>query len=457
MKMRLSGIFISRRAGLLAASVFLYIPVFAQRALEEYIQEGLRRNLALRQKEISIVESENALRIAKSYFLPSLDLLGDYTSGQGGRSISLPLGDLLNPVYRSLNELTEQDRFSLVANASENFFPKNFYDVKIRTSVPLLNTDLLGNTKLQAVRTTKTAQDADAFRRQLVFDIQAGYYRYLQARASVHIYESARSVIDKNMQYQASRVRNGAAVPASLQRLRSERARMDADVTFARNEVGKARRSFNFLLDRDAEDSIIADFRVVDVLVAGAPSVDVSSREELQMAYADLQIRKTSLQISRLSRLPRINAFVDVGSQASDWRYNADSRYYLAGVQVLIPVFRGLRTNLNVRQRALEVQAAEVRVSEVARQLALAANIARSDYASAVSNFLAAREQLKAAESYFSIIGKGYREGVDSLLEFLDAQNQLTTSQLQLNVRACEVMIARARMERETASSPLPH
>lgn len=338
----------SRGVRLLAAFVFVCMPAFGQDALETYIEEGLRSNLALRQKEMSVMQAENAVRIAKSYFLPSLDLLGDYTSGQGGRSISVPLGDLLNPVYRSLNELTE-DRFAPVANATEDFLPRNFYDVRIRTSVPLLNTDLTGNRKIQEVREVMTALEADAFRRQLVFDIQASYYRYVAARASIGIHVSALSVLDKNIEYQSSRIRNGAAVPATLQRLRSERARVGADLTSARNAAGNARRYFNFLLDRDAEDSIAIDFTPVDILPVEALSADVSAREELRIAHEDLRIQKTSLQISRLRRLPRINAFVDVGSQASDWRYDAHSRYYLAGVQIVIPVFRGFRTSLDLR------------------------------------------------------------------------------------------------------------
>src|SRR5688572_30753872 len=126
------------------ATVFLLLisrSAFSQQPLEHYVAEGLKNNLVIQQKNISLKQAENALRIARNQFLPSIQLLADYTSGDGGRSISLPVGDLLNPVYQSLNQLTQSDQFPLIQNVDENFFPKNFYDAKVRTSLPIINTD----------------------------------------------------------------------------------------------------------------------------------------------------------------------------------------------------------------------------------------------------------------------------------------------------------------------------
>src|ERR1043165_8259733 len=77
----------------------------AQSQLDAYVQEGLKSNLVLQQKNLSLEQAQRSLQIARSYFLPSVNLLGDYISGDGGRSIAIPIGDLLNPVYASLNEM----------------------------------------------------------------------------------------------------------------------------------------------------------------------------------------------------------------------------------------------------------------------------------------------------------------------------------------------------------------
>ncbi|MBK8884572.1 MAG: TolC family protein [Bacteroidales bacterium] len=121
------------------------IIVNAQVSLEKYIETGLKNNLVLQQKNISLENAMNALKTANRLFFPSVDFEGDYQSGDGGRSISFPVGDMLNPVYRTLNQLTSSDAFPEISNMETNFFPQNFYDLKVRTSLPIINSDLIYN------------------------------------------------------------------------------------------------------------------------------------------------------------------------------------------------------------------------------------------------------------------------------------------------------------------------
>ena len=57
-----------------------------------------------------------------------------------------------------------------------------------------------------------------------------------------------------------------------------------------------------------------------------------------------------------------------------------------------------------------------------------------SALASAWAACKATEKQLVAARAYFNLIDKGFKEGANSLLEFMDARNQLTTSALQRNI-----------------------
>jgi len=163
-------------------------------------------------------------------------------------------------------------------------------------------------------------------------------------------------------------------------------------------------------------------------------------------------INESALRLTRLSRLPKVNAFLDLGSQAVSWSVNENSKYYLFGVQLSMPLFSGFRTNHSIRQQSLEIQKTQLNLNYTSQQLNLAAKVASNDLQTAKQNYSATREQLKSAQSYFNLIEKGYQQGVNSLIEFLDARNQLTLSLLQQNVRLYEMFIASAKVERETAS-----
>lgn len=439
----------------LSLFIFAYHMGFTQTVLDDYVEAGLKNNVVLQQKKISYAQAENALRIAKSYFLPSVSLLADYTSGRGGRNISLPLGDLLNPVYRSLNALTEGNAFPDVPNVSQDFFPYNFYDVRLRTSVPLLNTDLIQRRKIQGLAVVMQQHEVDMYKRQLIFEIKAAYYHYLAARASIEIHENAVALVEKNVKISEALLRNGKALPSALHRLRSEREKAKAELTAATSTANNAATYFNFLLNRDPAEAIALSFSIEPDQLQEALPQTTRAREEVKMMATALEIQETTLMMEQLKRLPKVNAFVDVGSQDVNWEYDGDSRYYLVGIQLSIPLFHGSRTNRNIRQHELEIQKTQLKFEDTKSQMVVAVTVARNELSATIQNFAAARKQLKSAESYFHLMVNGYREGVESLLSFLDARNHLIISRLHLNLRTFELMIAYAKVERETASYPL--
>lgn len=442
--------------GLISTLVFMLTSgiLLAQSVLDNYVEEGLKNNLVLQQKNISLQQAQQSLQIARSYFLPSVSLLSDYTSGEGGRSISIPVGDLLNPVYTSLNQMTQSDAFPQVENVEQNFFPKNFYDARVRTSIPLINTDLYVNRNIQSQQVMLKQYELDAYKRQLVLDIKTAYYNQLTAEASVKIYESALSLVNKNIEINESLLRNGKSLPANVMRSKSEAERVRADLNNARNQVINARKYFNFLLNQDLDREVNTSTSLLEniSLTIDTTSIGVNNREEVQMIKTVQQINQSSLQMNKLNRLPKVNAFLDLGTQGSDWKYNNDTRYYLVGVQLSLPLFQGFRNATAIRQNKLEIQKTQQNLMHTTRQLELATTVAKNDLQTTIQNYQAAQEQLKSAQSYYNLIEKGYKEGVNSLIEFLDARNQLTSSQIQLNLRQLEILTAAARVERETAS-----
>ncbi len=437
---------------IMGISMILSTALHAQTILDSYIQEGLKSNLVLQQKTISWGQAQQSLQVARSYFLPSVNLLTDYVSGEGGRSISMPIGDLLNPVYASLNQITQSDQFPHVENVDQNFFPKNFYDARVRTSMPLINTDLYLNRTIQGQQVMMKQFELAAYKRQLVFDIKSAYFIYLGANAAVKIYESGLQLVNKNVEINESLLRNGKSLPANYLRSKSEAERVKAELNSAQNRAANARKYFNFLLNRDLDAEIETSYNVSDAEPVDTTYLAVEGREELHMLRTAKEINQSTLRLTKLSRIPKVSAFFDLGSQAADWRVNDKSGYYLVGVQLSMPLFQGFRTNHTIRQNTLEIEKNQLNISHTTQQLNLAAMVAKNDLQTATQNYVASREQLKSSQSYFNLVEKGYQQGINSLIEFLDGRNQLTLSQLQQNVRLYEMLIASAKVERETAS-----
>lgn len=78
--------------------------------------------------------------------------------------------------------------------------------------------------------------------------------------------------------------------------------------------------------------------------------------------------------------------------------------------------------------------------------------VSRNNAVSAYNSYLASQKQLQASQQYFRLIDKGYREGINSFIEFLDARTSLTNAQLQTNIQHYKVLATLADFERQTAS-----
>ena len=75
--------------------------------------------------------------------------------------------------------------------------------------------------------------------------------------------------------------------------------------------------------------------------------------------------------------------------------------------------------------------------------------LAKNELISQKAALESATKKLSSATAYFRLVERGYREGVNSLIEFIDARNQLTTASLQKNLSTYKLLKANAQLERQ--------
>ena len=426
-------------------------------ALDSYVRQGLERNIVVQQKSISLEMALLSLKMANGMFAPSVSLLGNFTSGEGGRSISFPIGDIMNPVYTTLNQLTASDQFPRMENVNTNFFPRNFYDVRARTSMPLLNTDLIYNKKIMGQQVLLQEYEVQVYQRELVRNIKVAYFNYLSAREGVVIYQSALTRAQEGKRVNEALLANGKGLPAYVLRSQAEIENIKAQLVDAERQVENGRLYFNFLLNREGTEEINTDFvpELSTVTTLLAEDAVPTQREELLQIKTAQELNQQVLKMNKLFWAPRVSGFVDLGAQAENMEYSSKANYYLYGFQLEMPLFSGFTNRHRISQSRLDVRNAELNVDQVNRQLRLSTEVSRNALVSAFQNYQSALKQLEAAQSYQRLIEKGYKEGVNTFIEAVDARNQLTSAELLVRVNLYRVLVAEASLEREMASYPL--
>ena len=120
-----------------------------------------------------------------------------------------------------------------------------------------------------------------------------------------------------------------------------------------------------------------------------------------------------------------------------------------------MPIFAGFTNKYKISQSKLDVKNTELTRLHVNQQLNMTAQVSKNSLITSYQNYLSAQKQLEAAQSYQRLIEKGYKEGINTFIEAIDARNQLTSAQLLVTLNQYRVLIAEANLERETSSYAL--
>jgi outer membrane protein len=449
--------FLLRRVLLTVLLLLLWLcsfPIQAQpNSLENYIELGLRNNVVLQQKNLDVKKAWYALKTAESLFMPTVSFQTAYQSGAGGRSISLPVGDLMNPVYTTLNQLTGSEKFPSIANVDQAFLPTNFYDAKIRTMLPIFNRDLIFNRKIEEHKFELEKLTVATYRQELARNIKVAYYTYFSALKGISIYESTLALAKENVRTNEKLLQNGKGLPAHLVRSTSELDHIRSKITEAQKAAENAALYVNFLVNRNSKDPIDShvdwskELDKVSALLALEP--DIAKRPEVNLAAGFIKLQSVILQMNEKFWLPKLNGFLDLGSQAGNFDFNTKSRYYNVGLQVELPLYAGKRNLYKIKQAQLDQEKAHWSLESTTQQVALTAASAQNNLMAAYQLYQSSLKRVESAASYQRLIERGFQEGINSFLEDIDARNLLTTAQLQANLNLFHVLITAANLERE--------
>lgn len=443
-------------------SLFLFVvttSLFAQNSvLEAYIQEGLQSNLQLRQEHLNYQRSVEQFNQARALFYPQVSANASYTFADGGRTIQFPVGDLLNGVYATLNQLTDTQTFPQLENVDVQFLPNNFHETKLRIVQPIFNPEIYFNYKAQ--KELISVQDAQkkAYENELKYNITSAYYQYLQAQEGVAVLKETRSLILALTRLNKSLVDNGKATKDVVLQAEYELSKIDHQLSDAEKNKDVAQAYFNFLLNKDFAAPIIADTTLTSALAASQSldelkSAALSNRAEIQQAQNGVHASQQVIELSKGNALlPKLALVGDVGYQGFGYQFDDEQRYWLVQFSLTWDLWRGGERRSKTQQARIEHQVVENKMEQLKRQIELQVIQAYRTREAAQQSYLAARSGVKNAEKSFGIIRTKYNEGQVILLEYLDAQNKLTTSRLSETLSTYELLRAEAALQRTIAN-----
>ena len=385
-------------------------------ALADSLRDVVDRAIA-RHPDMGIVRKDRAaideeLRQARALRLPSVDLRAEtgpqYTDSPATRARAGQTGDGEASLWRSLGSLT----------VTQNLFDGKFTESEIAR---------------QQWRKTSAGGRIEETALSVGLDAVEAYIDVLRNRENLRIAEE-NVAMHRRLRDSIETLRRGgggtagdtAQADARLAAARAAQARI-------RGDLRKAEADFNRVVgELPGQLDPVTPPAIADGGVDGAIARAMVHHPALSIARADLEVAQAELRSTRSTLYPR----VDLEVSALQGRDIDGVRGDESGLSALAV----LRWNLyrggadKARERELKWRAAEERekVEKARRRVERDVRTSYYAYDTAKARVGILRQQVAANEKVVEIYGQQFAIGARSLLDLLDAQNELFLSRLGL-------------------------
>lgn len=426
-------------------------------AAERAVTTALAGNLALQGREIDVEQARAQLQEAKSRFLPRLDFAARYTMADGGRTIDLPIGDLMNPVYGALglSQRAENQSIPLLRGREQ--------ETKLRLTQPLYRPEIARAAR--ASREQLAAQEAAvaAYRRELREAVLTAYFRHWQAVGAVRILESAQAVTAEALRVNRLLAEAEKVTPDRVLRAQADDLAVRQQLAEAQRDRNQARAYFNYLLNRplgtEIESPAEEELLGLQTTLGEQPKwsgLGVARREELVALERGVAAAAAVESMRTAARQPTLGLAVEGGVQGESYRTGKGADFVAASVVAEVNLFDGRQRQSAIAQARADRRKAELQLAEARQQLELQLQQAVDEFTAAQVALAAARERREAAQQGFALVAAREREGLANQLTFLDARNELTRAELNFEIVRQRLFISASAVDRAAALSPLP-
>ncbi|MFN8339495.1 MAG: TolC family protein [Saprospiraceae bacterium] len=418
--------YISNKCRIVTFISLALLPMWAYcQDFDPLVRQAWANNQELKAKHFQLESATQALLEAKAMYGPEVKFGVQYTLAAGGRSIALLVGDLLNPVYSTLNQLTQSNAFPQIQNVKEQFLPNNFYDARFRVSQPIYYPDLAINKRLKTELIEQKNLEIKAFKRMISKQVMQAYIQYAATQHVINIYQSADTLLAEAKRSTHSMIKNGVALPTALSRLENQNAELISQKTEATANHANAAHYLRFLLGLNDNDEL----PVVEEVYQMPPNAlaSGSEREELLQLNQAIKLQTLSIEKENNFYLPKLAAQLDAGSQDYNFGWQP---YAILGVNLEMNIFDSKKHSYRKQSAKTEIAAIQATYEQADQQIELQRQIAKENLDAAIVQANVYESRIKATKKIYDEVFTKYKIGNASYIELIDAQNQFTSIQL---------------------------
>ena len=398
--------------------------------LQQAVQEALQANLDLQSAGRMVRAGEQAVAEARSSLLPRIDI------ATGARAV-------------------DEDRARLSGGAS----PERAWTGSASGRQQIYSERSWAAYKVEQHNQAGRVMDRESVRLDVIYQASVAYFDVLRAKTIEQLYKDNLKLTQANLDRARIRMSTGVAGPDEVYRWETKFAQDRIDVLNRESITLDAMEALNRILHRPLQEQFIAEetdlsdplLMVSDQLffqMMKNPkylknfrnfAVDQALRLRPELKAIDAAIAAKKRQETAAARefwLPEFTIegnvdqyFAQDGAgQRSDVRDGLDDTDWQIGVFARLPLFEGGRKSSALNRTREELARLKIEHAALAERVGQSVLSALNRTRASYPGISLAREAADAARRNLNLITDSYVQGIKSIIDLLDAQNQALTA-----------------------------
>ena len=405
-------------------------------------------NLALLSRKKEIALSAQSVKTSRSNYLPSV------VAGTMGTYIDPNLAVLTN------GQNTEFSTSGAIAVQQTLYSEATNANISIQKDL------------LESQKQTYNATELDA-----IFTAANAYFNALILKANVQIQNQNLNLTKKNLQIANQNFEAGQSGKSDVLRFTSERAQNTQTFIESINQLQQAYISLNQLLNNpidleiDVDDAelgqgilknynynllkdIIDDVSLRNLFIEYLVKVAIDNAPEIKSLNYNLKATKRTINLNGYGRfIPTLSLNGQYNKNFNQWGAGSEQSLildnnYNVGVQVSIPIFNRMQTNINKQTAEIQQQQLTINKQNIALGIDANINSAVLNLTNQIANIEISKISEKAAKQSLELTQVSYANGAVNIVQLLDAQNNYLSAQLSQITAVYNYLLSSIEIER---------
>jgi outer membrane protein len=373
------------------------------------------------------------------------------------RTIQSKLADWFPQLNLNFNvQHNPQLPVAIVQGAPVNQGLTNSSNIQFTATQALFNKDVL--------LASSSAGDVRAFARQrtastkidVVVNVSKAYYATLVTKQQIVLFDEAVLRLDQSYKDAYTKYQGGIVDKTDYMRALIALNNVKAERKQAQEQLKARYVSLKEQMGYPVDANLELDGKNTpmehEALLDTTQSVNYDNRIEFQLLQTQKRLQEDNLNYYEWSFIPSLSVYggytINYQNNLFDPLYSQKYPSSFVGLQLSFPLFQGGKRIQQIKQARLQVDRFDEDLRSLTNNINTQSAVALANYKSNLNTYAVLTENLEYAQDVYRTIQLQYKAGTKSYLEFITAETDLRTAQINRIDALYQLLVSKLDMQK---------